>query len=112
MKSRIAAGLAGLIVMAGCGKDEKSAGKNGADGGNHRTTNTSEAEHTFPSDKATATIRGRVRFSGAVPSREELRIGKQDTFCELSHKAQPILSEKLIVSGDKTVRNVVVYVKS
>lgn len=112
MKSE-AIGFAGvfIVMLAGCGKNAK---KNGStNGGNQVKTppTKSEANLTFPKTKATALIKGRVVFEGTPPKQKKLAIGR-DQLCVRHNEKNPLLNESLVVSDEKGIRDVVVFIKS
>ncbi len=117
---RSVSGLVLLVAMlaVGCG--------DGGDGGGQGDSISSESSssqdqkpdvsNAFPSEKATAVITGKVFFDGDPPPREEVSAEKiaaaKDELCIKHHADHPLLTEDLIVSEDKAIRNVLVYVKS
>jgi len=56
-----------------------------------------------------ASIRGSVKFKGAAPAREKIRMDA-DPECKKQH-AEAVLSEEAVVNDNGTLRNVFVYVK-
>lgn len=70
----------------------------------------------FPADQATAHITGRVLFDGDPPPRAEISpdviAASRDEFCVKHHGSEPLLSEELVVHEDRSIRDVLVYVKS
>jgi len=120
--------LAVIVVLAvtGCGGGESgtggTAGTGGTSGGAGTVESAPPAEETpedsnaFPESKATASITGKILFDGDPPAREEISAeqiaASKDKCCADHHKDSPLLSEDLIVSEDKTIRNVLVSVKS
>ena len=63
----------------------------------------------FPAEQATVSISGMVRFEGQAPIRKKLNVTSDHSVCH-PESAPPPLSETLIVNGNGTVKNVVVYV--
>lgn len=103
-----------VIWTVGCGGDTEQA-ENGGSENAEPADDTPEVEYTFPTDRATATITGKILFEGDPPSpkyvSDEAIAAAKDEFCELHHKDNPVLIEDLIVSSDGAIRNVLVYVK-
>ncbi len=56
-----------------------------------------------------ATVSGSVKFDGAAPQQEKLKMNA-DPVCQQQH-AEPVFSEKVVVNDNGTLRNVVIYVK-
>ncbi len=56
-----------------------------------------------------ATIKGTVRFSGAAPEREKVKMDA-DPACQQQHQ-EPVLTEEVAVNDNNTLRHVFVYVK-
>lgn len=111
--------VAALIgFLSGCGDKKGSTGGVAApppvDGTKAAPTGGGTAATTaevgkFPQAKATASIKGKVVWDGAIPKTKNLLI-QGDDFCTAAHKTK-VPNEKWIVSADKTVPNVFVYVK-
>ncbi|MCH7993190.1 MAG: hypothetical protein IIB57_01965 [Planctomycetes bacterium] len=59
---------------------------------------------------AGATLKGKVSFDGKRPKRKVLKMDA-DAFCKKHHGDKKVGSETAIVNKDKTVRNVIVYIK-
>ena len=111
--------LLAAISVIGCGGGEdRTAGVSPGSAGPATTAveQPPEASAAFPQDKATAAITGKILFDGDPPPRAEIPAEKvaaaKDQFCIQHHGSSPLLSEDLIVSSDKAIRNAVVYVKS
>ena len=57
-----------------------------------------------------ATLKGKISFDGKRPKRIVLKMDA-DAFCKKHHGDKKVGSETAIVNKDKTVRNVIVYIK-
>jgi len=57
------------------------------------------------------TIKGLAKWAGKAPSRKPIQVSA-DPNCAKLHKTSPLLSEKLVINANSTVRDVFVYVKS
>lgn len=85
------------LAVAGCGS-------------NPGTANAPEPEgELFDMALATATLSGKVHFSGSAPAPEKIRMNG-DPYC-LRNNQNP-LTEEVIVNEDGTLKNVVVFVRS
>jgi len=112
--SLLALVLMAAILTVGCGGDAEQ-----TDTPDSETAAPAEekpeVENSFPTERATATIAGKILFEGDPPPAEyvpaETIAASKDEFCELHHKDTPVLIEDLIVSSDGAIRNVLVYVK-
>ncbi len=110
--------LLGAMLAVGCG----DGGGDGGQGDSSSSESSSspeqqpEVSYTFPTEKATAVVTGKVLFDGDPPPREEVSPEKiaaaKDDLCIKHHADHPLLTEDLIVSEDKAICNVLVYVKS
>lgn len=119
--------LATIVVLSvtGCGGGDSgtggTAGTSSTGGSAAPVESTPAAEETpaasnaFPESEATASVTGKILFDGDPPPREEISAeqiaASKDKCCEDHHKDSPLLSEELIVSEDKAIRNVLVSVK-
>jgi plastocyanin len=93
-----------VALMAGC--NGSSDGGNGStDGGTGGAT-----KAAFPEDKATVSVSGSVKFEGQAQKRKKLDVNKDTATCLAKHGGTPPLAESLIVNGNGTLKNVVVYV--
>ncbi len=103
------------ILAVGCGGDDQASKKEVEPEATPTAQKTKSQAATFPAEKATATIAGRIRFDGDPPPPKYIPAktiaAAKDEFCELHHKDKPVLVEDLIVSSDGAIRNVLVYVK-
>jgi len=62
-------------------------------------------------DPATAgSISGSIKFSGKAPKRKMIKVSA-DQFCNAQH-AKGIKSEEVVVNSNKTLKNVLVYIKT
>lgn len=104
----VIAGLALWMGMPGCREAETPEGEEAAPA---PVAEASAGKAAFPQDKATASISGKIMFDGDPPEPKLLRI-QGDQYCEHHSEENPVLSETLLVNDDKTLRNVLVYVKS
>jgi len=67
-------------------------------------------EATEVIDPATAaTISGKIKFSGKAPKRKTIKVSA-DAYCTTQH-AKGIKSEEVVVNSNKTLKNVLVYIK-
>lgn len=62
-----------------------------------------------PAAAGAATINGSIKFTGAAPGKEAIRFSA-DPACAKQHKA-PVPKEDVVVNGNGTLKNVIVYVK-
>jgi len=118
MKTRISISIVLMtcLALAGCGSGDSGAGKSGSGDSASASTGSgdkgaakSSERMAFPKDKATATIKGKVVFDGDPPKVAKVRI-QGDAYCEGAHSTPPD-DESLLVSADKSIKNVFVYVK-
>jgi len=56
-------------------------------------------------------IRGQVNFVGKLPDAEAQKISG-DKFCEQVHASSPIMKDDIVINGNNTVKNVVVWISS
>ncbi len=104
------------ILAAGCGGGDKPADTTEPESPSPEAGTGEEptAGPTFPQDKATATISGRVQYVGDPPPQKPIAdetVAASDKFCAKHHADDPILAEDLIVSSDGAIQNVLVYIK-
>ncbi len=57
------------------------------------------------------TIKGVTKWEGKAPSRKPIQVSA-DPHCDKIHANAPLLSEKLVINKNSTVRDVFVYIKS
>ena len=90
------------LVLAGCWKKSPS---------EEPAVSQEPAAPAEPIDPATAAeITGQVLFDGQAPARTRIRMEAVSTCVQANH--EPVLSEEIIVNDNKTLRNVLVYVKA
>lgn len=63
----------------------------------------------FTTNALAADITGKVAFDGTAPKGQRLRMNA-DPVCMKAHK-DPVVSEDVVVNGNGTLKNVIVYVK-
>jgi plastocyanin len=93
--------LLAAFTLAACG--------GGGDTGSTTTTET-PAQQATPAKAATATIKGLVKYTGAAPAKNRIKMGA-DPFCETQH-TEPVYDESTVVGADGSLENVFVYVKA
>jgi hypothetical protein len=100
--------LCGLILIAGCGKKEETP---------PASTRTGQEEPAAPAQLArttgttgTATISGKVTFSGEAPKLRKI-LTDADPKCAELHAGSALTSEDIIVNENGTLKNVFVYIK-
>jgi len=90
--------LIALFLVVGCGG-----------GGDTAPAADAPAASNLPAaPSGSATISGVVKFIGAAPKRQRLRLDEE---CQAMH-AEPVLAENVIVNDNGTLDDVFVYVKS
>jgi hypothetical protein len=103
----IAAGLAGLLALAGCGGSEKSeAPKSAAEGSAPAGGGTAT-----PDEANGATVTGKVAFDGTAPTMKSLDMSATP-YCEKAHAGTPVKSQEVVVNGNGTLKNAFVWIKS
>ncbi|HET6202434.1 MAG TPA: carboxypeptidase regulatory-like domain-containing protein [Planctomycetota bacterium] len=66
----------------------------------------------FHQDPATAaTIKGKVAFNGDAPKMAAIDLSA-DSYCTKKHAEEKVVKEEVVVNGNGTLRNVLVYAKS
>ena len=102
LKMSLVSSLAVAVFLCGCG------GSQAPEAG---FTPTAQAKlPPFPATTAKASVSGKVTFDGAVPAPKKIRISG-DAICEKAHPGSAMNSEDLMVSADKSLQNVIVWVK-
>lgn len=103
-----------LVVVFALGCGTKQEGESDKDGGND-SKSSSKTSAPNPDAKpwdpalATATVQGAVKFEGKPPKRRAIDMAGR---AECAKHAKPVLDETVIVGEDKSLENVVVWVKS
>lgn len=91
----IAAGLLFFYGLNGCKKSEKAK---------------VEESTTMVDATTAATIAGKIKFSGAASKAKMIQV-TSDAYCTKQHAGGQIASEEVVVNSNKTLKNVLVYVK-
>jgi hypothetical protein len=99
----------GLQVVTGCGKGEN---KTTRASGDTKETDEPEAKWTAVDYKDTATIKGKATLDGMMPSKEPIKALMEHKDCKGIADADPEdkVDQTWLVSDDKAVRDVVVWV--
>ena len=87
-----------LIGIAGCKKSEQQA----------KTETQEQVQAVDPA--IAATISGKIKFEGTAPKPKMIQV-TADAYCSKQHEKAQIASEEVVVNNNKTLSNVLVYVK-
>ena len=102
-----------IVAAVGCGsgKPQDAAAKTNPAAQRAEPIQLAEAPAGAASAAAagSASIRGTIRFEGAAPSPEKVKMDA-DPVCQQQH-ASPVYSEEVVVNSNGTLKNVLVYVK-
>ena len=87
-----------VVGFVGCKKSEE--------------TQTSKTEGTFETvnPAVAATISGKIKFEGTAPKPKMIAVSA-DNYCSKQHDKAQIASEEVVVNSNKTLKNVLVYIK-
>jgi hypothetical protein len=105
----IAAGVASMLALAGCGGSKSEAPKT-ADSTPAAGAPAAGGGAT-PDEANGGTITGKVAFDGTAPVMKTLDMSAT-AFCETAHKGKPVKSEEVVVNSNGTLKNAFVWVKS
>ncbi|HLH18995.1 MAG TPA: carboxypeptidase regulatory-like domain-containing protein [Bryobacteraceae bacterium] len=105
----IAAGLASVLALAGCGGSSSSeAPKTAESAAPAAGAGTAGAT---PDEANGGTITGKVAFDGTPPVMKTLDMSAT-AYCEHAHQGKPVKSEEVVVNPNGTLKNAFVWVKS
>jgi plastocyanin len=103
----LAAGLASVLALAGCGGSSeapKTADATPAAGA-------PAAGSAMPDEANGGTVTGKVAFDGEAPKEKTLDMSATP-FCEKAHQGKPVKSEEVVVNSNHTLKNAFVFVKA
>jgi hypothetical protein len=103
----LAAGLASVLALAGCGGSEApktAAADAGAAAG-------AAAAGATPDEANGGTVTGKVVFDGKAPAAKTLDMSAT-AFCEHAHQGKAVKSEEVLVNSNGTLKNAFIWVKS
>ncbi|MBI2884708.1 MAG: carboxypeptidase regulatory-like domain-containing protein [Candidatus Omnitrophica bacterium] len=104
--------VAGVLVAIGCGSRPQDAAATSGDAQGGEPIQLAQAADEVASAPAagSSTIQGTVKFAGAAPSAERIKMDA-DPQCKLQHQ-EPVEKQDVVVNPNGTLQHVFVYVKS
>ena len=117
MEKRLALIFACLICSMGCSEEQDSDASDRAaapSASESQTASTDAAAKGKPWDPAlgTATIAGRVNFTGTAPRARPMDMAGADEKCAKIHGGKRVKPDTVVVNDNETLRNVFVWVKT
>ena len=107
-KLSMISGLAGVLILAGCGGGNKEAENTKP---NEEATKTAAGAPAAVNEAEAATVTGKISFSGTKPVMRTIDMSANPV-CARAHSGSPPKSEEVVVNGNNTLKNVFVWVKS